>query len=74
VIGIQLNLANGIINDDFVPMYGFKCKYCDYKTHCEDYSMDHYGGPKISLEGKIKTAETFGDWDDDLHGWEDTGQ
>jgi CRISPR/Cas system-associated exonuclease Cas4 (RecB family) len=58
-------VAEGITNDRFFPMYGFKCKYCDYQIHCEDYSMDHYGGPKISLEGKIKTAETFDEWDEE---------
>ncbi len=67
-------VAGGITKDKFFPMYGFKCKFCDYKVHCEDYAMEHHGGPKISLEGKIKTAETFDEWDDDLLGWEDTGQ
>lgn len=65
-------VSEGIIKDKFVPKYGFRCGFCDYKAPCEKYSMEYHGGPRIDLEGKIKTAKEFLDWDSDLPDWEDS--
>jgi CRISPR/Cas system-associated exonuclease Cas4 (RecB family) len=57
------DVVDGISKDKFVPFYGFHCKFCDLKVACEKYSLKHHGGPRIDLEGKIKTANTFDAWD-----------
>jgi len=59
-------VAEGIGKDNFVPFYGFHCNFCDYKVACEKYSIPYHGGPRIDLEGKIKPAKEFKDWDIEL--------
>ena len=62
-------VAEGIDKDVFVPFYGFHCNFCDYKAACEKYSIPHHGGPRIDLQGKIKGAEKFSDWDVEIPDW-----
>ncbi len=69
-------VAEGITKDNFVPFYGFHCNFCDYKVACEKYSIPYHGGPRIDLEGKIKPAREFKDWDVDIpedSDWVDMG-
>jgi hypothetical protein len=62
--------AEGVSNDGFVPFYGFHCNMCDLRSICERYAIQHHGGPKIvNLEGKIKGAERFSDWDAPTEDW-----
>lgn len=56
-------VAEGISNDYFAPFYGFHCNFCDLKVACEKYSINHKGGPRIDLEGKIIGAKKFEEWD-----------
>ncbi len=58
------DVTDGIINSRFTPFYGFHCNFCDYQVPCEDYSVSH-GGPKISIEDRIKDAKEV-TWDDDF--------
>jgi CRISPR/Cas system-associated exonuclease Cas4 (RecB family) len=62
-------VSDGISRDNFVPFYGFHCNMCDLKTACEKYSIPHHGGPRIDLEGKIKGAEQFTNWDVEIPDW-----
>jgi len=63
-------VAYGISNDNFVPFYCFNCNLCDYMPACEKYSLPYHGGPKIiDLEGRIKPAKEFKDWDIDVPEW-----
>ena len=62
-------VAEGITNDRFVPFYGVHCSFCDYKTACEKYAISHHGGPRIDLEGKIKPAKEFQEWDAEAPTW-----
>jgi len=50
----------------FTPLYGYHCNGCMYKVPCQKYSVDH-GGPRIDLEGRIKTAHEV-EWDYELPG------
>ena len=62
-------VADGITNDKFVPFYGFHCNFCDLKPACEKYSIPYHGGPRIDLEGKIKPANEFNDWEAEVPNW-----
>ncbi len=62
-------VSEGIDKDIFVPFYGFHCGFCDYKVACEKYSIDHRGGPRIDLGGKIKRAKEFKEWDGEIPDW-----
>jgi len=64
-------VVDGITKDVFVPFYGFHCNWCDFMSSCEKYCMDYHGGPRIDLEGKIKGAKEFKDWDVELPEWMD---
>ena len=59
------DVADGIQNSRFTPFYGFHCELCDHRVSCEKWSIAH-GGPRITLEEKIKTANTI-NWDDDFN-------
>lgn len=58
-------VVEGISNDKFTPFYGFHCGMCDYKIACEKYSISSHGGPRIDLQGRIKPARNFDDFDID---------
>lgn len=66
VKGLIDEVVEGVINDKFTPFYGFHCNFCDLKVACEKYSSGHHGGPRIDLEGKIRPAEEFKEWDPDV--------
>lgn len=73
--GLLDEVVEGIAKDKFVPFYGFHCNFCNYKPTCEKYSVTYHGGPRIDLEGKIKSARTFDEWDIKLPeeaGWLET--
>jgi CRISPR/Cas system-associated exonuclease Cas4 (RecB family) len=57
------DVADGIEKNRFTPFYGFHCGFCEYKVSCEEYSIGHYDGPRINLEGRIKPAEEIKNWD-----------
>ena len=63
------DVSEGITKNIFVPFYGFHCNFCDYKVVCEKYSIPYRGGPRIDLEGKIKGAKEFTEWDVDPPEW-----
>ncbi len=63
-------VVDGVTRNQFTPFYGFHCNFCDYQCDaCEKYSMPHHGGPRIDLEGKIKTAESFPVWNQEVPDW-----
>jgi len=62
-------VATGIEKDVFVPFYGFHCNMCRYKAVCEKYCIQYHGGPRIDDRGKIKSAETFDEWNQDIPNW-----
>lgn len=62
-------VSEGISRSRFVPFYGFHCNFCDYRVVCERYAIPHRGGPRIDLEGKIKGAKEFTEWDIDPPEW-----
>lgn len=62
-------VSKNISNDEFIPFYGFHCDFCDYQTPCEKYTIPYHGGPRIDLEGKIKYAKKFEEWDTELPEW-----
>lgn len=57
------DVAEGITKDRFIPFYGYHCGFCDYQVPCEKYSLPYHGGPRIDLEGRIKGAKKFTEWD-----------
>ncbi|MFH1365560.1 MAG: PD-(D/E)XK nuclease family protein [archaeon] len=67
--GLLDKVANGIEKDLFVPFYGFHCKFCDYRAPCEKYNIPYRGGPRIDLEGRIRGAKSFDDWDIEIPNW-----
>ncbi len=54
-------IEDALDKNEFIPFYGHRCKFCDYKVPCENYSVS-YGGPKIAQENKIIGAEKFTSW------------
>lgn len=60
--------AEGVSKNRFFPFYGFHCNICDLKIACEKWCMEEHGGPSLNLEGRLKPAVTFDDWDAALNG------
>jgi len=62
-------VLGGVTKETFVPFYGFHCNFCSFKSPCEKYSLPYHGGPRIDLEGRIKPAEEFNDWNAEVPSW-----
>jgi len=62
-------VVEGICRDEFVPFYGFHCNFCDLQSACEKYSIPFHGGPRIDLEGRIRGANRFKEWDVEVPDW-----
>jgi CRISPR/Cas system-associated exonuclease Cas4 (RecB family) len=62
-------VSEGILKNNFVPFYGFHCNFCDLRVACEKYNINFHDGPRINLEGKIKSAEKFLEWEDQIPSW-----
>ena len=63
------HVANEVVRDVFIPFYGFHCNFCKFKVPCDKYTVSHHGGPTITLEGRIKPARKFEDWDVQAPHW-----
>jgi len=64
ILNLLEDVTDGILSQRFTPFYGFHCGLCDYQIPCEKYSICH-GGPRIDLEGRIKTPKEVS-WDEDI--------
>ncbi|MFH1823381.1 MAG: PD-(D/E)XK nuclease family protein [archaeon] len=58
---ISSEMEKAVDTGQFVPHYGYHCKFCDYKPECEKYSVS-YDGPPIANGRRIIPAEEFTGW------------